>query len=272
MDAYIYFFATVLFVALLLWSVISFSKKISRNKPKAQRTVVRRDVALERRTGDTALDGQSDNWEQFNFYKAQVIPARGRYHINYTDQRGLTTERDITIKRAYDDNGKFSMAAFCHLRNAHRNFIDDRVNSAVDLDTGEIVGSVARHAIGQYVESDEGRADEALGREIRGVLLLVFVSRADYRMMKDERAIIVEYIKRRCHDIEIDDEELDHTIKTIGTIDQREFKKIIRDMKAAGDIDRLRDITDCAKRIIATQKTSDPLEKAAIEILESACN
>ncbi len=41
-------------------------------------------------------------------------------------------------------------------------------------------------------------------------------------------------------------------------------------MKAGGDIDRLRDITEYAKRIVATQKNVDPFERAAIEMLEAA--
>lgn len=211
-----------------------------------------------------------DNWERFNFYGAQIVPAIGRYHITYTDRSGLTTERDITIKRAYDDDGKFAIAAHCHLRKAHRSFIDESINSAVDLDTGEVVPSVARHAIEQYHNSDEGKVWKAIGREINSVLALLFVCRADSRMMKAERAIVADYLKRHCHDLDLDDTQLDNTIKTLGTPDQREFKKIIADMKAAGDIDRLRDITDCAKRIVATQKNVDPLERAAIEILEAA--
>ena len=102
--------------------------------------------------------------------------------------------------------------------------------------------------------------------------LLAFVCRADGRMMKAERMIIADYLKRRCYDIDLDDTKLDNAIKTLGAPSKNEFKKIIADMKAAGDIDRLRDITDCAKRIVETQKTVDQLEKAAIEILEASSN
>ncbi|MCP5273487.1 MAG: TerB family tellurite resistance protein [Burkholderiales bacterium] len=213
---------------------------------------------------------EKDNWERFNFYGAQVIPAKGRYHITYTDQRGLTTERDITIKRAYADNNQFAVGAHCYLRNAHRSFINESISNAVDLDTGEIVASVAHHAIEQYNNSNEGKVWKAINNEYKPLLLLIYVCRADGRMLKAERAIVGDYLKRHCLEIELDDVEVDNAIKQLSEPDNREFKKIIADLKAAGEIEKLRDITDSAKRIVATQKSVDPLEKAAIEILEVA--
>src|SRR5512135_2487595 len=42
---------------------------------------------------------EKDNWENFDFYNAEIRPATGRYLINYEDQRGLKTERRIEVKR-----------------------------------------------------------------------------------------------------------------------------------------------------------------------------
>ena len=222
------------------------------------------------RDDDVEPAPDKDNWERFDFYGASLVPAKGRYHITYTDQSGLDTERDIDIKRVYSSGGEYAMAAFCHLRGAHRTFIDNRVKSATDLDTGEIVASVANHAIAQFKDTGEGRAIAAIDREWMAAAILSFVCRADGRMLKAERAVVADYFKRRCPDITQDEAELDKAIKTIGEPDQREFKRIISDMKAAGDIERLRDILDCARRIVATQKTIDPMEAAALEILAGA--
>jgi len=182
----------------------------------------------------------------------------------------MTTERDIDIKRVYEDGDQYAMDAFCHLRGEHRSFIDNRIKAAVDLDSGEVISSVAQHAIAQFSDSGQGLALAAIEREWMAAALLSFVCRADGRMLKAERAIVADYFKRRCPDLKHDDAALDEVIKTIGEPDQREFKRIIFDMKAAGDMDRLRDISDCAKRIVATQKTVDPMEAAALEILQKA--
>lgn len=214
----------------------------------------------------------SDFIERFDFAGARILAAFGDYNIIYTDRNGYTTNRNISVNRAYENNGRYAVKAFCHLRDDFRSFIDDRIEKAVDISTGEIVGNVAKHAINKYAETPEGQVLRVIDRETMALHLLAFVCRADGRMMKAERMIIADYLKRRCYDIDLDDTKLDNAIKTLGAPSKNEFKKIIADMKAAGDIDRLRDITDCAKRIVETQKTVDQLEKAAIEILEASSN
>jgi hypothetical protein len=261
-------FWIVVVIAFIAWLFFKFGQ----SKTQKHEIVIRSEVITS--TGNdldiSEQDEEKDNWESFNFHSAQLLPARGRYHITYTDQRGLTTERDIDIKRAYADNGKFAIDALCHLRGAHRSFIDERIKNAVDLDSGEVVSSVAQHAIAQYQDSGEGKLWSAIGREWQAVQILAFVCRADGRMMKVERAVVADYLKRHCVDLPDDDEAIDKAIKEIGEPDQREYKRIIADMKAAGDADKLRDVLDCARRIVATQKTIDPMEKAAVELIENA--
>lgn len=211
-----------------------------------------------------------DNWERFNFYGSRIIPAIGRYHISYKDQRGIKTERDIEIKRAYESNGKYAVDAHCFLRNDYRSFVGERIQKASNLDSGEIVDDLVRDAISQYFNSGAGRALTAIDKEWRGVAVLLFVCRADGRMMKSERAIVAEFLKRRCSNIIFDDAELDTAIKNLEEPDKKEFKRIIQDLKNADDQDQLNDLLDCAKRIVETQKKIDPMEKAAIEIITEA--
>lgn len=258
----------IIVVAIVAWLFYKFGQ----SKTQTHEIIIRTEIATSKSVDNenSDQDEAKDNWETFNFYSAKLIPAKGRYRITYTDQRGLTTERDIDIKRVHEDNGKYAVDALCHLRGAHRSFIDDRIISAVDLDSGEVVSSVAQHAIAQYQESGEGKVWSAIGREWQAIQILAFVCRADGRMLKAERAVVIDYLKRHCTDLPHDDDAIDKAIKEIGEPDQREFKRIIADMKAAGDRDRLRDVLDCAKRIVATQKIIDPMEKAAIEILENA--
>jgi len=242
-------------------------------KPKAHEIVIRVETSFvpdTRVNGDDAKDEEKDNWEQFDFYRAKMLPAKGRYRINYEDQRGLKTERDIEVKRVHECQGKYAIDAHCSLRDAHRSFLGERIKKAINLDSGEIVEDLARDAIAQYNDSGEGRALAAIDKEWMGVVALVFVCRADGQMRKAERTIVAEYLKRRCSDVLLDDAELDSAIKALGEPDHREFKRIIRDLKTAGERDRLADLLDCAKRIVETQKTVAPMEKAALEILEEA--
>lgn len=243
-------------------------------KPAPREGVIRVETSISPTTKELdhiEVEGdEKDNWEQFDFYRAKMLPAKGRYRINYEDQRGLKTERDIEVKRVHECEGKYAIDAHCLLRNAHRSFLGERIEKAVNLDSGEIVEDLARDAIAQYGDSGEGRALSAIDKEWMGVAVLVFVCRADGQMRKAERTIVAEYLKRHCTDVLLDEAELDSAIKALGEPDHKEFKRIIRDLKAAGDRDRLTDLLDCAKRIVETQKTVAPMEKAALEILEEA--
>lgn len=224
-----------------------------------------------RELGSVEFDPEeSDNWERFDYYRAQMLPAKGRYRINYEDQRGLKSERDIEIKRVHECDGKYAIDAHCLLRNAHRSFLEERIERAINLESGEIVDSLCRDAIAQHDNSSIGRALLAINKEWMGVAVLIFVCRADGQMRKVERSIVAEYLKMHCAEISLDDEELDSAIKAVGEPNLREFKRIIRDLKATADRNRLTSLLNCAKRIVETQKTIDPMETAALEILEEA--
>ena len=216
---------------------------------------------------DDSYDEEKDSWERFDFYSAKMIPGLGRYKINYEDQLGLKTERIIKVKRVHESFGKFAIDAHCELRDSHRCFIDERVKKAINIDTGVIVESLALDAIAQFKDSGEGRALEAIDKEWVGMAILVFIAKADGQMRKEERFIIAEYLKNRCSNIKFDEFELDSAIKAIGDMGYKEFKRMINDIKKAGEVENLKLIFESAKKVVETQKVVDPMEKLALEFI-----
>jgi predicted DNA-binding transcriptional regulator YafY len=191
----------------------------------------------------------------------------------------METEREILVKRAYHDNGKYAISAHCLLRNANRSFLDDRIKYAVNLDTGEVVGSVASDAIHQYEVSEDGIAYQQekaalveIQKEWAGISILMFVAKADGQMVKKERDVIAKYLKEYCREVDIQDDILDKTIKQLGAPDQREYKYLVKQIKESGDVAKLNLLIDCARKIIDTGKSVAPFEKAALEILQQAIN
>jgi len=243
-------------------------------KPKSNEIAIRVETSIAHiAPQDESIEGgedEKDNWERFDFYNAKMLPAKGRYRICYEDQRGLKTERDIEVKRVHENAGMYAIDAHCLLRNAHRSFLGERIQKAINLDSGEIVENLPKDAMANYSDSGEGRALAAIDKEWMGIAVLVFVCRADGQMRKEERNIVAEYLKRRCTDMPLDDMELDSAIKSIGEPDHQEFKRIIRDLKTACEHERLTDLLNCAKLIVGTQKTIAPMERAALEILTEA--
>lgn len=207
---------------------------------------------------------------KFNFADAKLLPACGNYNITYTNRNGKTTNRNISVSRAYENNGKLIVDAYCHRCASRRSFSNHRVNRAVDLNTGKFVNDLAQHAIASFDDLAIQKTWQTIGHEMIALYLLGFLCCTDRRMLKTERDIMAGYLKRRRPDIVLEDDQLERMLKRLGMPDPRQFKKIVSDMKATGDTTRLRDIADCAMRIAATQKTADPLEKAVIEMFQEA--
>jgi len=219
-----------------------------------------------------AVSEEKDNWENFEFYNAEIKPAAGRYVINYEDQRGLKTERTIEVKRVHENKGLYAIDAHCLLRNAHRSFLNERIQKAVNLESGQPVKNVAQDAMTKYYETDKGRVEVAMNKEWEATAVLTFVARADGQMRKAERAIIAAYIKKWCAYTTLEETVLDDSIRLVATPSNNEFKRLIRELKKKGNQEKLQDLLGSAERLVASQKTVNPLKKAAVEIIKEIVN
>ena len=102
--------------------------------------------------------------------------------------------------------------------------------------------------------------------------MLTFVARADGQMRKAERAIIAAYIKKWCAYTTLGETVLDDSIRLIATPSNNEFKRLIRELKKKGNQEKLQDLLGSAERLVASQKTVNPLKKAAVEIIKEIVN
>lgn len=261
----IWFLLLVLILGIAVLVVNSQSNKINQNVELEE---AQDDIENQRTT--TKDDEPKDNWEKFDFYESKMLPAFGRYKIKYEDQDGLKTERVVQIKRVYENNGKYALDAHCEFRNAHRTFINERVQQAINVETGQVVSNLAIDALEKYKDSDEWKALEAIDKNWFGVALLVFVSRADGQMRKNERLHIASYLRLRSSEIDLDETTLDKAIKAIGEPSYKEFKSMVLELKKYDDKEHLKLIFDLSLKIVETQKIIDPMEKVAIDIISEA--
>lgn len=64
-------------------------------------------------------------------------PGPPALRIKYVDANGVCTEREITPYKT--GTTRETMHAYCHLRRARRKFLFSRVESAIDMETGEVL-------------------------------------------------------------------------------------------------------------------------------------
>lgn len=99
------------------------------------------------------------------FYESvpDYISYKKRLKIVYIDGNGKRTERNIWVYNfSQQPYGGFFLAR-CELRNGNRTFRADRIQSCIDLDTGEYVTNVGKHLLECYHKSDEYK--EAIEKE-----------------------------------------------------------------------------------------------------------
>jgi hypothetical protein len=136
---------------------------------------------------------------------------------------------------------------------------DQIIQKADDLESGETVEGVARKTIVKNYDADKGRVEVAMNREWQAIAVLTFVARAHGQMRRGELAIIVAYVKRwcdytaLCDYTTLNETELDSAVKLVSPPGNEEFKRIVRELKKKGNQDKVRDLLDCAQRIVATK-------------------
>ena len=86
----------------------------------------------------TSDDVEEATPEKKKSSKGPGFAVKARMKIRYTDADGESSEREIFAHR-YTDSSPGYIAARCMKAKANRSFRTDRINDAVDMETGEVI-------------------------------------------------------------------------------------------------------------------------------------
>ena len=189
----------------------------------------------------------------------------GDYLIRYIDDSGYETKRKI---RVLSTDGYY-LYSWCYLKNGRRTFFVHMVQEAVNLDTGEVVESILADIESFHGLSHERKHEIGMNTELHAIRILFFVAKADGRLIKAERGLIADYILSSESGYDLDADTLDDMVKYIDEPGVSEFARLVGDM-ANKDRFKLERIFAYAKGIVATEKKVNPMEEAALKIIENA--
>lgn len=114
------------------------------------------------------------------------VPIGMKYGDSFNDY----TARKIDVKKLIrGDNGQRYVIGFCHLRNAYRNFREDRIIEVVALETGEIYTNP-----GEFFDFYAVFSTPSLEKLQVFVHILSYLARADRRFDECEMDVISELI------------------------------------------------------------------------------
>lgn len=185
--------------------------------------------------------------------------------FNYRSAGGEETERTVQV-RQYADSPDGYIQGRCMLRNAPRTFAYKRMWGAVDVDTGEMIDDVKAY-LHRLWESDPLREYERIWeKDTAAINVLVYVCKADGRMMAPERALVCRWIADR-HGL--GDEKipsLDAWVKTFDSPSSGRFSRLLDILKNWPEADRFA-LYDVARKVVGTQKTVHVDEEQALLLM-----
>jgi hypothetical protein len=122
--------------------------------------------------------------------------------IVHVDPEGRESTRRITVRRIYPDGDDFIIAAFCHERNAPRNFKLSKIRHVIDSKTGGVHADPRRYFMETALVPESGGIGvESVTREILRqcapeLAPLVYLGRADGQLGDMEVSVIADHVER----------------------------------------------------------------------------
>lgn len=186
-------------------------------------------------------------------------------HIRYQRGADESTERDVSVTN-FDPH---SISGHCHLRGQYRAFRIFDIRHCHDTGTGEVVEKenlpTYLHAL--YQKTSRYTLDRLLNPDAPVLDILVFIAKADGKMMAPERAVITAACKAFTHDLRITQEQVDNVLSRTSTLSLHSFKVAVGRIKKLGDEVIKRKLLAASRTIIATQKKVTPSEQEAMDYM-----
>lgn len=269
----------------LIFIVISIGAYFYFKKKEEETPLEKYQANEERYSIYARIQEDKDNFEGW-FYDSvhDYISYKKRLRIVYIDGNGKKTERNIWVYNFSQNPYRGFFLARCELRDANRTFRADRIQSCIDLDTGEYVANVTKHLLDCYHKSDEYKKilekeekQEQQSKENEYFLYLtnkydtlmkviMYIVRCDGTFNQKEKAIVKEILQ----DLEDNNEILSnkfldkfynsYPLPTLQTF-KVNVAKIIKEKEFKIDL------LELAENIVSTQKTVHESEKELLEYL-----
>jgi len=211
-------------------------------------------------------DDEIDAWEGGFWDAENPKKLTCNLEINYTDGNGDISKREISV-REFDDKlyGGIIMA-HCHLRNGTRTFRFDRISSAIDTDTGEIIPDIKKYLSQLYRASPLGALDLAIENNPDAFNILFYLAKTDGRAMPKEKEVIAEYYRAITGNDDIEKIDVTEIIGKHNDIRFSTFKKSAAKIK---QLDQYQRVIEAATQMVAASK-DDPAQNKALALATSS--
>lgn len=254
-----------------------FEKKEYVEKPTKKNHRISSSRQRQLRNSDTDFEFkkvEKDSWEGVAWRDYDDKRLNLKVRLSYTDMSGQTTERDFDIKHYFfaDDENQYYIQGHCHLRRGNRTFRLDRINSLIDLVTGEILESkeVQSHLEKAYIGSPHQEFTNLLNTYWAEQDILIYLSRLDGRFTKKEKELIFEFMYEAAGPQNSKAELFDYFVEHLGHVNpdpsQTAANKAIRAVKQKGE-EATNSMIAAILALAALTKNLNPVVKAGCDMI-----
>lgn len=208
-----------------------------------------------------------DAWEGLFYNATNPLPVKVAFQLDYIDARGNQTTRIVDVHEFDDTLYGGALTEFCRLREGNRTFWFDRIQECVDMDTGEIIEDIRSYLHAKYDQSPDATLDKLLTWHNDVLRILLFLAKADGRMMKEERLAILDYVKALSSDDRLNEGQLMGVFQQITIPSITAFKQCCGRVAKALQPNERQAIIDVAGKIVASEKTVHPSEQVALDYI-----
>jgi len=236
-------------------------KKITAEKSKQKQDEIQGEInAKERPPEKEIIETQPfENTAENDSFTENLI-----YHIEYVDYQGKSSNRDIQINSFSEENGELYLNAFCYLKNEMRQFRVDRIES-IAIKDGDPIDYPQQFLWNKYKNTDLYKLQMALNDHADEILTLIFIARADGKLLKNEREVICRYIDILIQGIDVD---LVEKMLQKTNCELSNFNGILKRAKTwNSDVKEL--VLNAASQIVKLQKKPDPMQLATFDKLKA---
>jgi|GEM_PF-928770 len=256
--------AFVEFLVYLFMSDASFAARFNQKKPpEAPKVAPPQERGFKEVPAPSAADDETrDPKSGIGFPSPKTVD--GKLKIKYRDSSDEHSERVVTVLECDTEWSGGYLTGICHSRRAQRTFRIDRIREAVDMETGEVIGSLTSWAKKKYEQSPAYAVEKLLQESTDDLRALLYIA-PEGISSEEELQIFLKY----CQEKSGASLEMNNVIDIHENIEHpspHAFKLICGRLAKVDEAERER-VAHAAEAMIAASKNPDEFKLEAIEYM-----
>lgn len=254
----------LIFAAIFVW--LAFSMNASQQK-RARLKEQNRGKTFREQIHDENEPLDDDVWDTTTeFVPSHPKPISATLALHYRDAKGAVSERVVVVRECDTTNPAGYLLGVCQLRNAFRTFRINRIEKAVDVDTGEIIRDIPAYAQQKYQNSPAATIEKLLNESMDVLRCLFYIAKSDGRFTAKEKMLFLDYCHHASGNTDLTVKDIESICRDMPMASMQAYRLICGRLTQLPAVDRAK-VLEIAQAMVASERTIAPEEQQALDYL-----